>query len=624
MSKAERWSQEDSEADEITLRLSEAAIRENSHVLKYSDQMLDELGKIARSQSGYGAIIIDATEVGFLFPADEMLAAAELARNLLQEQGAIVFVKQDKAAAFVKESSAGALACHIFESFSAVYDFSTDIAKSIQQAMGQNIEIRREGADLAEQVLLTVVPVLTDFGIKIKASVEGSARRNQVLAAINNYSPINAIAQSLSQHMSMDTLLDELKQLEKLNAVYPIFPKIPFLVQQFRGGKNFRLKDYLIEARMLTAEQIDDLLFSIQNTKGAGRLGLGAMAVSKGFLSARQLEIALQDQAFFGQVQERERSKVRVESDSHMQSLVGNLKTTEPASLLQNLAGSRSSGVVVVESKDLTFRAFFDQGKLALARLGKLKGNTAVVEFVSVWKDGIFVFLERTAPPDLSGAECQVTKALEKLLMDSALASDNIEAVWAKLPQGPATILERVADNSGLLSSTQLRDPQEGYELQESDRSDMQRVWHAADGLGKISDLIKSHGDLTTIQVATAISRLFYYKLLSLGNMDIQTPLSRFRKIVSVTTSHIGIERTEVLLKISLRESQGYSAASRVFLIASATEVGIDLAAAKATGLSLMRVAKALDDWRLRYLQHVSQEMDQYLLRKIVNDVYSN
>ncbi len=612
------------EADEITLRLAGLATQERVLVLKYGPGLIEELEGFASGKRAFDVVIVDTTETGFSFSAQEMITAANLAKNMLEVQGALVFVKNDKAAAFVKESTVGFLSFNVFETFSSVYDYSSTMAKYIQQAMGQTIEIRRESANLSEQILLTIVPVLTTFGIKLKASAEGVGRRHQVLAAIDNYTPLNPITQRLSAHMNFDELMDELRQLEKSGAIYPIFPKIPFLVQHFRSGKQFKLKDYLLEARFLSREQLDDVISSMQSTKGAQRLSLGAMCVARGLISARQLEIALQDQSFFGQTRESEKTKVRVDADpdTQMHSLIGNLKTTDPAGVLQNLANNRANGVVVVEYHDLTFKAVFENSKLTFARQHKLRGNAAVVEFVSVWKDGVFVFLERSAPADLSNDECKVTRPIDKLLLDSALASDNIESVWKRLPKGGKSVLEKLSDHAGILAGELITDPQEGYELSADEVDHMQRVWRAADGFSSIAEIIKQFGDLTTAQVAAALSRLLYYELVQAPELDLSTPLANFRKIISLISNNVGYEHSEALLRIALRESQGYSAVARVFSLSPGAEIGMDLPAAKSAYLSLSQVLKALEDWQVKYIEHVSQELDKNVLRELVLSVY--
>lgn len=613
-----------SEAEEITLRLAESITQENILVLNYGPNLIDELRGLEKSNKTFELIIIDCTISGFLFPSSLLLKAAKIVKGLLSVPGSLVFVKPDKAFAFVKETIVGPLAFYQFDTFSAVYDFSSNVAQHIQQAMRQSIEPQKDNADLSEQILMMVIPVLTIFGIKLKAGMDGSRRRNTVLSAIDNYTPLSSISQRLAQTLSFDQLLDELKGLERTGAIYPIFPKIPYLVQQFRSAKPFKLKEYLLESKLLTREQLDEIIFAMQNVKGSQRLSLGALCVAKGMISARQLEIALQDQAFFGQKHGQEKTKLRLELDqtSGIQSLVGNLSTTDPSGVLQNLANNRCNGVLSVEQKDLTFQALFEQGRLVFAKSGKIKGNKAVIEFVSVWKEGVFVFIERVPPPDLANEECRITTPLDRLLLDAALASDKIETVWKNLSKGNQSLLERLPDQNNLLKSENLMDPQENYQLSADERKDMQAIWSNCDGISTINDIIKNRGQLTTLQGAMAIGRLLHYQLIRVPGVDLALPLAKFRKLIANISDKIGQEKSETLLRISLRESQGYSAVARVFIINSACQIGADIAAAKTAGLPLSTVIKALEDWQIKYIEHLSHELDKTVLRDIVYQIH--
>jgi hypothetical protein len=336
------------------------------------------------------------------------------------------------------------------------------------------------------------------------------------------------------------------------------------------------------------------------------------------------LEIALQDQAFYGQGggEKMKIPSVKQEQDAKVHSLVGHLGTTEAANVLQNLQTNRENGVLSVERKDLQFRALFEQGRLVKARQGKLRGNEAVVEFVSTWKDGIFVFLERQPPPDLADATCTVTRPLDNLLLDSALASDNIDALWARLPKRADTQLEKLEDTTNLFGSGDMVDPQDRYPLSPDDINNMQRLWHQFDGLATITQTIKKASNMTTVQAAVAIGRLLHYNLVKIPAVDLAAPLEKFQAIVYNVANRIGVERGNALLRLSLQASQGYSAKARMFQIGSGGEVGVDLSLARMAGLSLSEVVKQVEDWQVSYIEYVSQEMDKNVLREIVAMVY--
>jgi hypothetical protein len=609
--------------EQRTVRLAESLSSENVLALQADSDFLEQLQALTQSKKLFDVVVVDCTISGFLFTAETMIEAANLAKIVLEVQGVMVFVKTDKAVAMVKESVVGLLAFHVFETLSQIFDYSPSLARHVQNALGHNTDAWEQSSDISEQILMSSVPVLTTFGIKLKAGMESTKRRNLLLSTIDNYTSLSSMSEKLSAKMTMDELQEELRSLEESGAIYPIFQRIPFLVHCFRNKLPFKLKDYLIESGLVQQEQLD-ALFLTALTKKSERLSLGALCVEKGLISSRQLELALQDQAFYGQGGESQKVKVLVgqDADSKVHSLVGHLGSTEAAGVLQSLGNNRETGVLSVEHKDIQFRAVFEQGKLLKARQGKLRGNDAVVEFVSTWRDGIFVFLERATPSDLATEECTVTRGIDKLLLDSALASDNIDVVWKKLPKGVDTPLEKLEDTTNLFLSGHMVDPQEGTPLTADDIAVMQRLWKEFDGLASVAQTIKKVGTLTTLQAAFAINRLLHYNLAQVPVGDLHAPLKMFQQIIHAVSNNIGMDRTNALLRLSLQASQGYSAKARMFQIGSAGEVGVDLALARSTGFSLTEVVKQLEDWQVSYIEYVSQEMDKTVLKAIVAHAY--
>jgi len=616
------------EPDEATTTLlPPETAHENVLALKYGPHFLDELAGLAAARGPYDVVVVRSTEGGFLFPTEAVVEAGRLARKMLTLQGALVFASAGQALALVRESLMGQLSIHIFDSMGELYDYSPAIARHVQSASGQSVADGPEGTDLGKQVLMSSVPVLTPFGIKLKAGMESSRRRNMVLATIDNYTPISAIEQRLvgQGRLTHDELIEEMRSLEQVRAIFPVFAKAPFLVHCFRNQIPFKLRDYLIASRLVTQSQLDELLFE-QQGRAKQRLSLGALCVARGYLSTRQLEIALQDQAFYGQAGESEKVKLVAGAGerAQVQSLVGHLGTTDPAGLLQNLATTRENGVLSVENKDLQFRALYENGRLLNAKLSKIQGNRAVIEFVSVWTEGIFVFIQRQPPADLADEACKLTKPLDKLLLDAALASDNQTLVWKKLPKGVKSALEKLPDSDGVWQGGRLVDPQDKKALASRDLEVMQRLWKAFDGLTPLAATIRSLGDITTYEAAVAVDRLLHYGLVSAPAMDVSGPLVKFQQIVKGVGAKIGVERNTALLRLSLQATQGYSVRARMFSIGAHAEVGIDLAAARSAGTSLSMILKDLEDWQVKYIEYVSQEVDRNILRDIVYGVHQS
>ncbi len=612
---------------EITGRMNRLVVpQENVIVLKYSSELLTELTGLLQTRHLFDAVIVDATNCGYLFPFELFVDGARFAKSLLEIQGVLLFIKSDKAIGVVKESMMGALSFHIFDNLSELFDYSASLARHVQLATGKQAGLIEEGTDLAQQILFSTVPVLTKDGIKLKAGMDSPRKRNALLAAIDNYTPISNIMHRLitQQRMTKDEFLQELKGLEQGKAIYPIFPKVPFLVNCFRHQTPFTLKDYFIATQLATQNQVDDLLLELQSVPTRDRISLGPLAVKKGYINTRQLEIALQDQAFYGQKGEKEELKhikTTIE-ESQVQSLVGHLGSTDPSNLLQNLATNRESGVLSVEHKDLQFRAQFENGKISHAKVGKVNGNSAVMEFCAAWKDGIFVFIQRTPPADLAKDVCKVTKPLDKLLLDAALAQDNCDIVLKKLPKSLDSVLEKDADEMGQLSSGTLVDPQENQKLSDAEVALMIRVYNALDGLSTLHTVIRNFGDVTTFDFARAVGLLMYYGLASVPKTDLSVPLQKFRDLTERIREKIGSELSAALLRLALRDSVGYSGRARVFALSANGEIGVDMAAAQTAETSLSTVIRDIEDWQVKYIEHASQEIDRDVLLNIIREIH--
>jgi hypothetical protein len=104
--------------------------------------------------------------------------------------------------------------------------------------------------------------------------------------------------------------------------------------------------------------------------------------------------------------------------------------------------------------------------------------------------------------------------------------------------------------------------------------------------------------------------------------MDLTVPLEQFRKLCSRVAERIGVERSLAFLRLSLRDTMSYSVRARMFALGAAGEVGIDLAAARSAGASLSLVIKDIEDWQVKYIEYVSQELDSELLLGIIQEIH--
>jgi len=600
--------------------------QQNIIVLKYGPDVLSEIGSLSKGKRLYSAILVDATLCGYLFPAETLIEAGQLAEQLLEVQGALIFLTAHKATAVVRESLTGTMTLHCFDNHSELYDYSPTLTKFIQTALGKDTSFVEESTDLSHQVLMSTVPVLTSAGLSLKMAMEGHHRRNMMMAAVDNYTPVVTLAGKMvsSNRLTEKEFFDRLKELEQEKTIFPVFQKIQFLVDCFKNRTAFTLKEYLLAAGLVSRNQLDELMMELNSTPAKQRVSLGALAVRKGIINSRQLEIALQDQAFYGQTDENDKVKLGsvTGEESKVQSLVGHLGSTDPSNLLQNLATNRETGVLSVEYRDMQFRALFEVGKITHAKLGKIMGNHSVIEFASAWKQGIFVFIQRTPPADLSKDNCKVSKALDKLLLDAALAADNTEVTWKKLPRASESVLEKLPDKDGHLDNEKLTDPKEKFVLSANERAMMRKLWNALDGLHSIAMVIRNLGDVTTSDAAMAIDRLLSYGLVTVPQVDLHGPLAKFQELVKRITETIGVERSEAFLRLSMRDTIGYSGRARCFILSRHGDVGVDMAASRSAGTSLSVVLQDLEDWQVKYIEYAGQEVDRNTLLTIIREVH--
>jgi hypothetical protein len=600
--------------------------QQNIIVLKYGPELLNEIAALAKTKRLYDAILIDSTLAGYMFPAELLIEACRLSQGLLELSGALIFLKTDKAVAMIRETLTGLMSLHVFDNHNELFDYSPTLTKFIQAALGTSSDFVDESTDLSYQILMSTVPIMTKDGLNLKINMEAHHKRNLLLAHIDNYSPVVALTHKLCGHGKMNEgeLMDRLRELEKENVIYPIFPRIPFLVNCFKAKTPFTIKEYLVAAGMLSKSQLDELLMELNGMPLSQRVTLGTLAVKKNLISSRQLEIVMQDQAFYGQTEENDKVKLGTAAgdDDKVQSLVGHLGSTDPSNLLQNLSTNRESGVLSVEYRDMQFRALFENGKITHAKLGKIMGNKAIVEFASAWKQGIFVFIQRTPPADLAKDICKVSKALDKLLLDAALAADNTEVTWKKLPKGPDSVLEKMPDQNGHMEDEKLVDPKEKFVLSASERAMMRKLWNSLDGLHSVLIVIRNLGDVTTSDAAMAIDRLLSYELVTVPQVDLHGPLSKFQELVKRITEAVGIERSEAFLRLSLRDTLGYSGRARVFILSRQADVGVDMVAARSAGTSLSQVLQDLEDWQVKYIEYATQELDRNQLLTIIREVH--
>lgn len=595
--------------------------------LTMNPALLEEMQGLIEFDKKYDAILVDCTLDGFLFPAEDLVRACNRARELLTVKGSLIFFKPDQILVLVKETLFGDISFHVFDSLRQLYDFSSQLAERVKLPDSMLTGTATRGSDVSDQILMSTIAVLTDAGINSKTHDSAHTRAGMVLRAVDNYSTINTIANRVSttDNMSLDELKDVLRHLEREKLIYPLFAKVPFLADCFRNSTLVTIKDYLLASNLLNKEQLDELLMERPSDNPDARLGLGPLCVSRGYFPSRQLEIILYDLAVYGGHSHGQINETANPVDQLLvQSLTGQLGNTDPAGLLQNLNSNRGSGVLTAEHRNLQFQCIYTEGNLTHARLGDILGNNALIEFVATWHEGMFAFMQRDPPPDLAADACKLTKPLDRLLLSAAMAHDHQEVLWKRLPHGIETAVEKLPDTNQILQSKDLTDPASGQPLTKRDLEIMQKLWQALDGLLPLSTVIRNLGNVTTTEAARALDLLLQMRLVTVPQSDVSATLEGFRRVSHAVSEHTGIDRNTAMLRLGLQSAHGYSTTSRIFIVGSLGEIGVDLGAAHSAGLVASDIVKGLDEWEVKYVECLCDIVDRALLKDIVYNVHGH
>ena len=84
----------------------------------------------------------------------------------------------------------------------------------------------------------------------------------------------------------------------------------------------------------------------------------------------------------------------------------------------------------------------------------------------------------------------------------------------------------------------------------------------------------------------------------------------------------IGSERSNAFLRLSFRDTLGYSAGARVFILSNKGEVGIDMVAIRRHSSSLTTVLQDLENWQVKYIEYISAELDKQTLLTIIHNIH--
>ncbi|HEY9676572.1 MAG TPA: DUF4388 domain-containing protein [Drouetiella sp.] len=595
----------------------------------YRETLFAELERLVESGKSFDGLIIDLMQTGFSLPLEALVKFSLYAKRLLKPQGVLLFVKADGAITLTKDDPGGGLTFNAYDSPFGIFARHPMLADYVCATVAglDRRRLRGGGSTLANHILFTSTPVLTDEGKRVKETFALPAPQSWVIQVIDDYSSVESMTRLLESrhHLPADETLRILQELESAHLIFPIFSRIQFLANCYHNRKAFRLGRYMVAAGILTESQLQELL-ERQSEQGLGRgqkTFLGLLAIRAGYLNTRELEVLLDDQYLYGGYHKKAQDDPNSRNIETMRdSMIGSLGAIDTAGLLQSFTTAKKTGLLTVENRDKALIVSFNNGKPTHARMNRLRGYDAIVEFLVTWTEGIFVFRDKSVSQELDDT-CLLKNPLDKLLLDAALYQDQVNQILGTLPGGRNTILERVWNFETLWYKIESRPLKylDETPLSDSDRKGIVELVNLIDGLSTLDEVIKSYDKWPAHQIVKSVHLLLDNRLVNVQQASLFRPLSIFQRIVAELQKTIGRDENKQLLQASLHYVHGDSAASSRFNIDNEGRVSVNLSQVKSSGAPVSAVILELRRWMEAYLAYCRRQIEPAMVDNVVAKV---
>jgi hypothetical protein len=598
----------------------------------YRENLFAELDRLVDTNKEFDGLIIDLMQTEFSLPMETFVKFSQYAKRLLRPQGVLLFVKAQGAVTLSKDDTGNNLFFHSYDSPFGIFARHPMLADYVCATVAglDRRRLRGGGSTLANHILFTSIPVLTEKGLNLRNSYGYTTPPSWLLQAIDDYSSVESISRALDtkHQLPADETLRLLQELEAANLIYPIFSRVQFLAGCYRNRKSFRLGRYLVAAGICNETQLQELL-EIQSEQGLGRsqrMFLGVLAVKRGYLNTRQLQVLLDDQYLYGGYHKKTDDTgngVRaINMETMRDSMIGSLGAIDGAGLLQSFATAKKTGLLSVENRDKALTILFELGKPIHARLNHLRGYQAIVEFLVFWTEGIFVFRDKGTSQELDDT-CALTQSLERILLDAAMAQDQVNQILNALPSNRNTIMERAWNFDQLWHEAQIHPLKylDQTEVSLEDKAHIVRLVSLVDGLSTLDEVVRAYEVWPGYMVVRAIKLLLDNRFISVQQASLFRPISVFQRISSELQKHIGREDNRAILHASLHYVHGESAAAHRFHIDNEGRVSVNISQVKSSGAPVSAVILELRRWMEAYLAYCRRQVDASIVESIVSRI---
>jgi hypothetical protein len=589
--------------------------------LPYQESLFASLEKLVSSEKQLDGLIIDLMQTGFSLPLESLSKFMVYGNKLLNHDGLLLLIKPDGALCLAKDDPAGGFSISLYDSplgFTSRYPAFAEYARSAVPGIDARY-IQNFNNTLARHVLGASIPILTFEGKTQRKNYTLDLAQNRIVQLIDDYTSVEAILHTLeSRHsQSPDETLQRLRELEAAAMIFPLFARVDFLAKCYQNKKPFRLGRYMVESGIITEAQLQLLLEQQQEEQldNPEHALLGILAVKAGYISTRMLQSMLVDQFLYGGSRRRPQSELSGVSEnsaieSMRDSMIGSLGAMDTPGLLQSLGTANKTGLLTIEDRDKVLLLEVLDGRPIAAKMNKLRGHEALLEFVTTWTDGIFVFKDKGSSPELDQS-CRITRNLSRILLDSALCQDHIQYIVNFMHQGQKTILERRSNfdqNWQLINNKPLQFIDE-TEVTPEDRLSISHLASLIDSFRSVEEIVKSFDIWPTHRVLKALYLLLEQDLVAVQTGNLFGPLSVFQKIVLDVEALIGRDANKVILQASLYFVHGDSASADRFQIDQYSRISVNMNHMQTAGEPVTAVLVELRQWMEAYLGYCRQKV---------------
>lgn len=585
----------------------------NSAFLFVKSDIVSELRALIAQGKSFDQLILALDEVGFNLPAKYLVKFVDYAPKLLDEGGTMAIIGKAVALTLTNPGLGQDIKIRTFSPVDSLFTRFPSMISKVKDQLPEFIYLSEETVNLSfrHNLLRMSAPALTPAGQVRRNRANEADPEEYCLLGIDGHRQVSTIINVMkdTKGITESDALKLLRSLESKKQIFPLTSRVDFLASCYEKKTPVRLGRLMVASGLLSESQLIALLeiqADLQETQGIRKL-LGTLALEYGYLSEIYLSQLLQDQTVFSeQMNPRQHGTsdgTAIARQQKQDSLFGSLATMDQSVLTQSIASSKLTGILFVEGEKGNFTLVFDDGTPVAARLNKLKGKEALLEFMSIWNEGLFSFHNQAIDKYLN-ADCLLKYPLSRALMDAALIADISQKIISSLPQNEETIFERVwnFEESFAVASKEpiiLADETTVKPVAVPLIAELSLYF---DGLSSIREIVINAQHLPRHTILQYMDWMQQKSLLILPDDELSSMIDSLRQEINEVSTTLGGEDAFNLLEMSKELSIDGSQMADILQVRPATGPYLDHTKLRQFGLPVSLVAKAIKTWRSTYI----------------------